>query len=402
MGRSILPPDLPGQFRLMVGGALLNSTGIAMVYPFLTLYLSTQLGVSVERVGLLFLLNSTGGLAAQTLAGPVADRFGRRPVMLFGLLSQSGVSIGYTQIHAFEGFVLLAGLGGFLGSMYMPASNAMVVDLVGPQRRAEAFGLIRIAANLGFVIGPSLGGLLATRSYTSLFMIMGSFQFIYFVVLLLAARETLPAGRAAVRTEGWTGGYGAILRDRSFVILLVASLMTTLVYSQLGTIMPVYLKQHVGIGESSYGLLMAMNGGLVVLLQIPTTRLVEKQNRAIMLALGTLCYAAGVGSIGLWRDVWLFAASMVVVTVGEMMIAPVASALVADLSPAHMRARYMGSFGLTWTVGYGLGPTMGGMIMAGLGPTWVWGLAGLLGCLAALAYLPLRKVGEDGQGRTLE
>ncbi len=390
--RQFFPPDMPGQFRLLVVGSLLNSTGIAMVYPFMTLYLTTRLGVTMDRIGLMFILQAVGGLVAQSVSGPVADRFGRKPVMMFGLLAQSCVSIGYARATAFEEFVLLAGMSGFFGSMFQPASSAMVVDLVGVNRRAEAFGLMRIAMNLGFVVGPSLGGLLATRSYTALFVITAIAEMSYLVILAIFARETLPRGSGTIKFLSWTSGYGVVLRDRSFLMLLVASLLTTIAYTQLGTTLPVYMKQYLGIGESSFGLLMALNGGLVVLLQLPTTRLVERRNRAYMLALGSLCYAVGIGSMGLWSEMWLFALGMVIVTIGENVLAPVASAQVADLAPDQMRARYMAAFGLTWTISYGLGPTVGGMIMADFGPAWVFRFAFVTGCLAAVAYLPLRKL----------
>jgi MFS family permease len=395
VARVLYPAGMPGQFRLLVGGALLNSTGMSMVFPFLSLYLTTHLGVPVDRVGLVFLVQASGGLVAQTVAGPVADHVGRKPVMVLGLLAQSCVSLGYTQAGSFEQFVALAGIGGFCGAMFQPASQAMVVDLVGIERRAEAFGLIRVAANLGFVIGPSLGGLLATQSYTSLFVLMAALQLVYVAALTVFAGETLPARDKAVRIQGWTGGYGVIARDRSFMILVVASLLTTLVYTQLGTILPIYLKQDLGISESVYGLLMAMNGGLVVLLQLPTTKLVEHRNRAYMLSAGAVFYAIGLGSMGLGRDVWIFILGMVLVTAGEMILAPVSSAMVADLAPEQMRARYMAAYGLTWTVSFGLGPVLGGNVMARLGSQWVWAFAFLVGCLAAIAYLPLRKEGRE-------
>jgi MFS family permease len=394
------PPDMPGQFRLLVFGTLLTTTGVAVAYPFLTLYLNTQLHVPMDQIGLLFIGNAVGGLFAQTLAGPVADRFGRKPVMVIGLLVQSCVSIGFTQASSFEHFAMLSTCSGFFGSLFMPASSAMVVDLVGADRRAEAFGLIRVAANLGFVIGPSLGGFLAVHSYTMLFVATAAAQITYVVILMFFARETLPVRSSAVKFQSWAGGFGKMLRDRPFLVLLVASLLTTSVYTQLMTTFPVYLKEQIGIQESGYGLLMAMNGGLIVLFQITITRLVERRDRAIVLFLGTLCYAIGIGSIGWWRELPLFAMSMIVVTIGEMMIAPVASAQVADLAPEDMRARYMAAFGLTWTLGYGIGPTWGGAVMTRLGAPWLWNIAIVLGCLAAVAYLPLHWMARrDRTGR---
>jgi MFS family permease len=400
-GRHFFPPDMPGQFRLLVGGSLLTSTGIAIAYPFLTLYLNSHLGVPMDRIGLAFIGSALGALVAQTLAGPIADRFGRKPVMLVGLFAQSCVCIGYTQAATFEQFALLMTFSGFFGSFFQPASSAMVVDLVGVERRAEAFGLMRIATNLGFVIGPSLGGFLAVRSYTALFAATATALMLYMVILLFFARETLPASGSRIRFQGWSGGYGRLLTDRPFMMLIVASLLTTVAYAQLSTTLPVYLKQQVGIAESGYGLLMALNGGLVVLLQLPTSRLVQHRDRAFMLSAGALCYAIGIGAMGWWRELPMFALSMAVVTIGEMMIAPVASAEVADLAPDHMRARYMAMFGLTWSIGYGVGPTLGGAVMVHLGAHWVWPAIFVVGCMAAAAYLPLHWAGRgerDGVG----
>ncbi len=391
---------MPPQFYLLVGGSLLTSTGFTMAFPFLTLYLNTQLGVPMDRIGLLFIANSAAGLVAQTMAGPVADRFGRKPVMVMSLLTGAFTAAAYSQARVFEEFVLLAFLNGFFTAFYMPASSAMVIDLVGNDRRAEAFGTTRVAGNLGWVIGPFLGGLLAAHSYSFLFLGASASQLTYMILLLLFARETLPPESKGGRPMGWTGGYGAVIRDRKFMVFIAASVLTTLVYTQLNTTMPVYLKQERGIPESGYGMLMAINAGIVVLLQFPTTRLVERKNRIYMLSLGSLLYAVSLGSLGLWQLLPQFAAAVAVLTVGEMIIAPVASALVADLSPDDMRARYMALFALTWTLGFGLGPTWGGIVMEHWGSAWLWRTAFLLGCLATLAYLPLRKMGHSSQRDT--
>ena len=389
MSRQLFPPDMPGQFRLLFFGSLLSTTGYAMAYPFLTLYLNTHLGIPMDQIGLLFIGTAVGGLFAQIVAGPIADRFGRKPVMLGGLLGQGLVAIGYTQATGFEQFAILSTLLGFSGSIFQPASNAMVVDLVGTKRRAEAFGLMRVAANLGFVIGPSLGGFVAVYSYPMLFAATAAAQLSYTVVLFIFARETLPARGKATEARSWAVDFGILIADRPFLVLLVASFLTTAVYTQLGTTLPVYMKGQVGIQESGYGLLMALNGGLIVLFQIPTTRLVMRRDRAIVLALGAFCYAAGIGSMGWWRELPFFALAMAVVTIGEMMIAPVASAEVADLAPEHMRASYMAAYSLTWTLGYGLGPSWGGAVMAHLGTAWIWSVAFVVGCVAAVAFLPL-------------
>jgi len=122
---------MPAQFHLLVGGSLLSSAGYTLSFPFLTIYLSTVLGIPMDRVGLVFTGNAIAGFLAQGIAGPVADQLGRKPVMVGGLLGQGLVALAFTQAQSFEQFALLGFLNGFFGSMYFPASNAMVVDLVG-------------------------------------------------------------------------------------------------------------------------------------------------------------------------------------------------------------------------------------------------------------------------------
>ena len=389
--RQFISADLPGQFKLMVAGNLVSSIGFTMSFPFLTLYLTTQMGVPLDRVGLLFMVHAGAGFFAQMAAGPVADRIGRKPVMMVGQFATGVVALGYTQAGSFEQFLGLAAVMGFFGSIFYPASSAMVIDLVGPERRAEAFGLVRVAINLGWVIGPSLGGLVATHSYALLFVATAVGEFTYLLVLALFARETLPARKEVGWDVGWGGGYGKIFADRQFLLFVVASVVTMVVAAQLTTTMPVFLKES-GIQENGYGLLMALNAGTVVVLQFPTTRLVGNRNRAWMLALGALAYALGFGSMGWWNVMPLFAVSVVMVTVGEMIIAPVSSALVAELAPPEARARYTSIYGLTWTVGMGIGPALGGLVMARFGAPWLWLSALLVGVLSALMYLPLRRM----------
>lgn len=397
--RQLISPGLPGQFKLMVAGSLLTSTGYTMSFPFLTLYLSTQLEISLDRVGLLFVLSSGSGLVAQIAAGPLADRIGRKPVMMGGLFTMGLISLGYAQAREYEQFLLLAGLMGFFGSVFHPASSAMVIDLVGPDRRAEAFGLVRVAGNLGWVIGPTLGGLLATQSYTMLFLATALAEFTYLGVLALFAKETLPdrRGVATARALSLDGGYGVILRDRLFLVFIGASTLTTMVATQMTTTMPVYLKLE-GIPEHGYGMLMALNAGMVVIFQIPVTKLIGDRNRTWMLALGAMLYAVGFGSLAWWDTLPLFALSMVVVTVGEMVIVPVSAALVADLAPPQARARYTSLFGLTWTAGMGVGPAVGGLVMERFGSSWLWHACLATGLLSAVSYLPLRRMRPIPEG----
>jgi MFS family permease len=159
----------------------------------------------------------------------------------------------------------------------------------------------------------------------------------------------------------------------------------------MNTTFPVYLKENWAIGEAQYGQLMALNAVMVILLQFPITKITDRfrRMRMQMMALGAFLYALGFGAQGFVGTLPLFALCVAIWTLGEMVIAPVSTVLVADMAPKTMRGRYMGAFGLTWGIGYGLGPTLGGTVMDNLGGRYIWYVSLILGSMAAAAFLLL-------------
>jgi MFS family permease len=278
--------------------------------------------------------------------------------------------------------------------IYGPAANAMVADLVEEGKRTQAYGLLRVVHNLGVVIGPSAGGLIiAFGSYFWLFSTAAVASAVFFLITLLFIKETRPEaarrpGGGEVQAGGG-GGYARVLRDRVFLGFCLISVVVTIVYAQLTTTFPVFLKDERQIAENLWGLLMALNAGMVVLFQFPLTRWSDRYVRTGMMALGSLLYAVGFGSITLASSFALFALCVVVLTVGEMVYIPTVTAFVADIAPEDLRGRYMGAAGLIWGAGYGLGPVTGGLVMDRLGGVYIWPLTLALGLVGAAAYLLL-------------
>jgi len=186
-----------------------------------------------------------------------------------------------------------------------------------------------------------------------------------------------------------------VLRDRRFMTFSGLLMMATIPAAMLMVLLPVYAKEQFGVPENRYGFIMATNAAMVVALQYAVTRVSKRYRPAGVLAMGALLYAAGVGSVAWGWSFPTFLASMVVLTIGELLLVPTATAFTAALAPAEMRGRYMGVYNLTWGVSYGTGPVIGGLLSDRIAPvaTWIGGLA--IGLAAAAGFAAMgRKVKE--------
>jgi MFS family permease len=281
-------------------------------------------------------------------------------------------------------------LFGFSNSLFSPASNAMIADLVGEEKRPRAYSFLRVSNNLGVAIGPAVGGFLAAISYLYSFSGAATASAIYFVIVLTLMRETLPAlnPRPVVGSViKARGGYEQVIRDVPFVVALALFILVQFTIAQMFTTLPVYMRNVYSLAEDKFGWVMTTNAAMVVLLQFWITRRVERWARLVVLALGALFYAIGVGAVALSSTFPAFILDMVIITIGEMLLFPAISALTADYAPEHLRGRYMGLFAIASGVGFGLGPVIGGAIFDQISPHSVWPLMALFGFTAALGYL---------------
>ncbi len=384
--------DFPRQFWILFGGTLINQIGSGMVFPFLTLYLHQRLSLSMTFVGVILSLWSVSGLVGNLAGGSLADRFGRKRLMAFSLGTSALGLVAFGVADTLVAAAVAVVLTGFVGAMYQPARDAMVADLVGTDKRPQAYGLLRVVANLGVAIGPAIGGFLASVSYLIAFLTSASATLVFFFITLVLMRETKPAAAPQRNANAAApGNFGAVFSDRRFIAFCAATAFAIIAYSQMMTVLPVYMKDQFALGESFFGWVMTMNAAMVVLLQFPITRATEKLARLPLIAFGAILYATGVASVALASTFPHFVASMVVLTLGEMIVVPTATALTADLAPADLRGRYMGVLGLTWNVGFGIGPILGGVIIDQLAPRALWPIMGSAALVGALILLFLAR-----------
>jgi MFS family permease len=393
----------PRQYWVLFWGLLINSIGGGLWWPFLTIYMRERLAVPLTTITLLFTLNAVAGLAAMSIAGPAVDRFGRRFAMIIGLVASGLILLAMSAAQTLPVWALLMLVQGLFNPFYRVGSDAMVADLIPPVRRAGAYALLRMINNLGIAVGPAIGGFVIGVSYGLAFYIAAAANLLFVTLIVFFVRETLPR-RATPAHPGATtdagsqdeapkheGGYGPVLRDRPFVALCGVFVLATMPAAIMMMLLAVYAKENFGVPESQYGFIMATNAAMVVLFQYAVTRRSQAYPPLQVLALGAFFYAIGAGSVALGGGFWGFWLSMVILTIGELLIAPTGTAVAANLAPPDMRGRYMGLYGITWGVAFGIGPVIAGYLNDNVAPRAIWIFALAAGLAAAAGFLLLRK-----------
>ncbi len=378
----------PGQFWLMFCGMFISTVGASMIWPFLMLYVSDKLHVPLTTAASLATLNATVGVVASFIGGPITDKVGRKGVMVLSLIANGAAYAVMGQAGSLSAFAILMSITGAVNPLYRVGGDAMMADLIPSEKRPDAYALLRLSNNVGVAIGPMVGGVLVTASYAIAFYCAAAGMITYGVLIALFARETLPAEAARARVDA-LGGYDKVARDRQFMPFVGAMILTQMCATLMWVLMAVYAKKNYQVPENLYGLVPMTNALMVVLFQVIVTQLTKHQPPLKMLTVGALFYALGVGSVALARGLGGFWLSMVIMTLGELVVMPTSSTYAAGLAPADMRGRYMSLYGLTWPVAAGIAPVMGGYLSDTLGPatTWYGGLvAGMLatGWFAAL------------------
>ncbi|MFP3855185.1 MAG: MFS transporter, partial [Anaerolineales bacterium] len=304
------------KFWILVGATFVDRVGGTLVFPFFALYVTQQFDVGMTEAGYVFGIFAVSGFFGNLIGGALADRFGRRSIVLFGLVFSALSSVVMGLTNQFSLFLPLVGVVGLLSDIAGPARAAMIADLLPEEQRAEGFGIMRVAGNLAWIAGPTIGGLLATRSYLFLFVGDAISSLITAVIVYKMIPETMPepeeeeaAGQPLLQTFR---GYARVIADRPYLAFLIISMLMNLVYIQLYSTLSVFLRDVHGVPARGYGLLMSLNAGLVVLAQFWVTRRTRDQSPMLMMALGSALYLVGFTMYGLVGTYPLFIVAMLI------------------------------------------------------------------------------------------
>lgn len=385
--------EFPRAFWVLMVASFVDHIGSFLLLPFFSLYITDKFGVGLTEVGQVFFVFSIAGTTGGILGGAITDRFGRRSIILFGIIASGFSSLLLGFANSLTMFLFLAPLIGLLGDIGGPAQSAMVADLLPQHRQAEGFSIWRVSVNISAILGPLLGGLiLAYSNYLYLFIGDAVLSLMTAVIVFFYLPETRPALKAG-QTEQSIGqtfaGYGKVLRDKVFVAFIMLSMLGVIIYAQMNTTMPVYLRDVHNIPPQGYSFLISLNAVMVVLMQFWITRKLRGIPPLVVVAIGTVFYALGFGMYGFGGGLLYFSVGMAIITIGEMIVAPSGQALAARFAPADMRGRYMALFGFSWALPFAFGPLLAGYIMDNFNPNLVWWGCGVLGTIVVAGYLAL-------------
>lgn len=371
---------LPRPAWILFLGVFLNKFG-SFVVPFLTLYLTRQ-GYSMGDAGIAIGAYGAGHFLASGLGGHLADTMGRRKTIVLSMFSAAIAMMLLSQARSLPAIILLTGLVGFAGELYRPASSALLADLVPAGQRVIAFSAYRMAFNAGWAFGPATAGFLAERGYFWLFVGDAVTSALFGLVAFFA----LPRGvRSQQAGSKWPDALKALRHDRKFHQVLASSFAIALVFFQISSTYGLFVTQ-LGFSAATYGAIISLNGVLVVFCELPLSTITRRFSARRVMALGYTLVGTGLAMNAFAHTVPALVVAIAVVTFGEMLTIPVSAAYVADLSPAHMRGRYMGAFGLTWALGLTVGPSLG-MALFHYGAVVLWLSCGALGLVAAAIIL---------------
>jgi len=368
---------------------MLTVMGLSISMPFLALYLNQQRGLPMSLVGTIFLVGGLSSMVTGMAGGLLSDRLGRRYLILssmgisaflyMGLAALVGVSAPVWAIAV----IYIAGRS--VQWALWPILSALITDIAPKNRLTRAYGLLRVGGNVGWAVGPALGGYLATFvPYAYLFGVAALTSLITLWISWLSFKK-LPVGEVE---ELRFSSVSSLAADHTFLLFTVFSLLIFIVVGQLTSTLSVFTVDRLGFSTVQYGLLLTLNGLIVVAFQYPVTVGIERMGQSKSLIFGSLLYGLGYLSLGWVGSFGWALGAMAIITCGEILFSPTSLAVVGALAPKELRGSYMGFFGVSQTLGISLGPLVGGILLDSFpnDARFVWGPIAFAALAAALGF----------------
>ena len=375
--------DVDRALRPVLAVSLVGSIAGSSAYPFLGIWAVRHLGAPQGTLAFSYLIGAALAGLTGYAGGHWSDKIGRRPLILLGWGMQALTPLAVLAVgsRVWLGLALLALLPAF-GSLGGAADQAMVADLVPPERHEAAYASVRVASNLGVTIGPPIGGLL---------LVGGHWPHLWLGTFVLAAAGFVIAFRYIPRRGVYApagppqrGSFAVIIRDSPFLLFMVSSMFATATYVATETLLPISVTTTHHLSPAAWGFLMILNPLFVTVFQLRLTRRVARIPASVKLGLAMPMMGVPFVLLNVDGSAPVIAFVIVVFVIGEMLWVPTSQAVVSALAPADIRGAYMGAFGGTWSVGWALTPFLGLQVRHAYGDATMWSCVAVVGVLAGI------------------
>ena len=382
---------------LLVFAMLVFRFGHGLYFPFSSIYFHNVLGIPLSLVGVGLAVFASSSVVSGLVAGPLTDRYGRKPTMLVALSGSAASFLGFALVDGFAGYLAVSAAHGLLGwSMFEASRNAMVADVTQPGARSRAYGLVRVGGNVGWAAGPMSAGLISAAAggsagvYPKLFV--GTSVLTALVALALAAtvQESLPSRREGGSEERGKRGLREAFADGPFVLLLGVGVLLYYVFTQDWQALPIYAKNFVGVPDGQIGLFLGANGLMVILFQLPVSYLIDRGSKVTALLAGAVLFGLSSATLLVTESFLGILVSFVLFfTLAEMVLEVAGASLAAELAPVRLRGTYLALFGACFGAACGVSPIVGGSLLQAEMPDVIWQIQLVAAGLAAAGLVAL-------------
>ncbi len=369
---------MPRQVWVLAAGSFINRFG-SFVVPFLVLYLSHQ-GYRPAQAALAVSAYAVGKIVAGPAGGTLTDRFGAKSVTITSMFTSGAATLALGLARGLGTIIALACLTGLTSELYRPSTSAIMAHSVPAAQRATAFSVYQLGVSVGTAAGPAVGGLVAEHSFTALFIADAGTSLIWGAVAWLALSATPASSRGpapATRPARVT-----VLADARLLQLTVATFLVNTILFQAQTTLPLWIR-HQGHSSATYGLLLGLNSALIMLLQLPSTRVSNRFTARTVVAISSLAVGAGFVMLIPASTIPAMAGAVAVWSLGELAQWPVGAAYTTSLAPAGLTGRYAGTRSLAYGLALLVAP-LAGTFLYDLNPVLLWTACGATAAAAAV------------------
>jgi len=378
-------------------GQIITSVGNFMLGPFITLYMVKELHISILTTMAVLSISPLISIVVGFLAGPLSDRVGRKPLMWISLLGQGVAMLFFSMARLPWEIALITVLDGMAGSLYWPAANAQIADVVPEERRGEVFSLLHMGLNIGAAVGPLIGALFFQVDPHLLFIISASGTFLACLLIFLLIPETLAKSvrleqKEKIRHKEHVAKQHRcvrfqfnMLREYLPVIwLMLLSLPVTLLYAQVKSNFPLYLSTRFADYTHIYALMMTFNGTMVIILQMIIARLARNRPLWVMIGFSYLAFCLVGFGYAFAPSLGFLLVTEFVFTLGEMVGLPQMQHIVGLFAPKDKRGSYFAVYGLRYSLSETAGPLLGAYVMRKAGGRVLFMSIGILIAVSGL------------------